>query len=220
MLFTRGSRATALFCALCSCAPALADFTNPLIPEFRGTPASDFFAWESFSSAFGGANTPNYAGTDAGAALFNFTQGASITDGGNLAGGASPLSVMAIGGLTGRIDYAVLNLSTFGSSVHLDTVRLTIADNAGHSSTAGFNWTQLRSNISIPGGGQAQTRAFKWAIPSGVEFNPTRFTIEFSSQGANMTLDAASIDFHYVPAPGALALIGFAGLGGSRRRRR
>ena len=82
MLFTRGSRTTALCCALGACAPAIADFTNPLVPEFRGTPASDFFAWESFSSAFGGANTPNYEGTDASAALFNFTMGAGITDGG------------------------------------------------------------------------------------------------------------------------------------------
>jgi hypothetical protein len=200
---------------------ALADFTNPYIPDWRGSAASEFYAWESFTSAFGGANATNYAGTESGPALFNFGMGAILTGTGNIYGGASPLSILAIGGLTHRVNTVFLNLSTLGTIVNLDTVRLTLADNAGHAWSGLFGSQVLRSDTPLPGGmGQAQTRTFKWELgPQGTEFVPTRFTVEFSSQTVNMSLDAVSLDFHYVPAPGALALLGFAGAMGSRRRR-
>ena len=221
MVVTQGSWAAAVATALAVIHPTLADFVNPLVPDWRGTAASEFFGWESFTSAFGGANDPNYAGTEGGAALFNFTMGALITGTGNLYGGQSPLSVMAVGGLTHKVDAVVFNVATIGTLVSLDSVRLTLADNAGHSTTSSYHFTLLRSEVAAPGGqGVVMTRAFKWQFHGGQEFVPTRFTLEFASQGANMSLDAASFDFHYIPAPGALALLGFAGLNGSRRRRR
>ncbi|MSR29207.1 MAG: hypothetical protein EXS03_06510 [Phycisphaerales bacterium] len=226
MLIKRGSRVAAIgvgvIIAAFASQPVLADFTNPSIPAWRGGPAAAFFAWESFTSPFGGANDPNYAGTDTGAALFNFTMGASITGAGNLFGAQSPLSVMVIGGLTNRVNEVVLNLSTLGTVINLDSVRLTLADNAGHNYTSIFHYTQLRSDVAAPSGqGQIQTRAFKWQLPAGgTEFNPTRFTVDFSSQTINMALDAVSLDFHYVPAPTAVALASLAGLVGTRRRRR
>ncbi len=223
MVFSQGPRAAiaATVITAVNAPVALADFTNPFVPDWRGTPASEFYAWESFTSAFGGSNDTNYAGTETGPALFNFGMGAALTSTGNIYGGQNPLSVMAIGGLTQRVNQVVLNLSTLGTLVNLESVRLTLADNAGHAYSSIYNYTILRSDVQLPGPtGQAQTRAFKWELsPTGTEFVPTRFTIEFSSQTIHMSLDAVSLDFRYVPAPGALALLAFAGAFGARRRR-
>lgn len=199
-----------------------ADFVNPLVPSWRASAQSDFYGWESFTSAFGGPNLPNYPGTESSAALFNFGSGAIITGTGNLYAAGGPLFVQVYGGLSSQVDEVVVNLSTIGTLLNFSSVRLVLADNSGNSASLAANATELRSDAPAPGGqGQIQTNAFSWQV-SNVPFTATHFTLEFASASVNLSLDAVSMDVHYVPAPGAMALVALAGLCGLRgcRRRR
>lgn len=210
--------ATALSSLLSSSASA--DFVNPLVPVWRGSPTSDFYGWESFTSAFGGPNMTNYPGTESAAALFNYGSGALITGTGNLYGAGGPLSVSIYAGLTAPVTEVILNLATVGTLINLDSVKMIIADNAGNSLMESPTFTELRSDSAAPGGqGQIQTRSFRWIV-QGLPFAATRFQLNFNSQGANMSLDTASVDIRYTPAPGAVVVLAVAGLMGVRPRRR
>jgi len=201
-------------------ASASADFINPLVPPWRGSATSDFYGWENFTSAFGGPNMTNYAGSESAAALFNYGSGAFITSTGNLYGAGGPLSVSIYAGLTAPVTEVIMNLATVGTMINLGSVKLVLGDNAGNSLTASPSFTELRSDSAAPGGqGQIQTRSFRWIL-QGLPFAATRFEMNFNSQGANMSLDTASVDIHYTPAPGALVVLAAAGLVGIRPRRR
>ncbi len=199
---------------------ATADFVNPVVPTWRGATSADFYAWESFTSAFGGPNLPNYAGTESAAALFNFGGGAFITGTGNLYGAGGPLSISIYGGLTADVSTVILNLSTIGTTVNLNSIRFSIFDNSGNSTVLAPGSSTLQSDTPAPGGqGQIQTWAMQWAITPSA-FTPTRFVLDFASTTSNMSLDAVSLDMRHVPVPGAFALIALAGLTGTARRRR
>ncbi len=207
-------------CASFITAVASADFVNPDVPTWRGTSSADFYGWETFTSAFGGPNLPNYAGTESAAALFNFGGGALITGTGNLYGAGGPLSISIYGGLTGAVSEVVLNLSTVGTGVNLSSVRFSIFDNNGSSVALAPTSTELRSDTPAPGGqGQIQTWAMRWVVaPLALQSN--RFVVDFGSTTVNMSLDAVALDIHAVPAPGVAALMGLAGLFTKSRRRR
>ncbi|MSQ91029.1 MAG: hypothetical protein EXS01_06540 [Phycisphaerales bacterium] len=211
--------AVGVACASLFSLSATADFINPLVPAWRGTSASDFYGWESFTSAFGGPNLPNYPGTEPGAALFNYGPGASLTTNGNIHSGG-PLSVSVYGGLTGPVQEVILNLASLGTIISSDSVQLTLADNSGNSLSVSPMWGELRSSTET-GGGYTQTRAYRWDI-GWLPFAPTRFILDFASYGGNITLDAVSADLRYapIPAPGALALLAVSGLFGANGRRR
>ncbi len=199
-------------CASLITAAASADFVNPDVPTWRGTSSADFYGWESFTSAFGGPNLPNYTGTESAAALFNFGSGALITGTGNLYGAGGPLSISIFGGLTGAVSEVILNLSTVGTGVNLNSVRFSIFDNSGNSVALAPTSSELRSDAPAPGGqGQIQTWAMRWVV-APLAIGSNRFVVDFNSTTANMSLDAVSLDMHAVPAPGVAALIGIAGL--------
>ncbi len=218
-LFTR-LFAAGVCCSSFVASTASADFVNPLVPGWRGTTASDFYGWESFTSAFGGPNLPNYTGTESAAALFNFGSGAFLTSTGNLYGAGGPLSISIYGGLTGNVSEVILNLSTIGTGVNLSSIRFSIFDNSGSSAVLAATSSELRSDTPAPGGqGQVQTWALNWTIPTQ-SFQSTRFVVDFASTTSNMSLDAVGLDMQYTPAPGALALIALSGVTARARRRR
>ncbi|MDA0214055.1 MAG: hypothetical protein O2875_01675 [Planctomycetota bacterium] len=201
-------------------APASADFINPIVPPWRGSPDSDFYGWESFTSPFGGPNLTNYAGTEANAALFNFGPGAFITSTGNLYGASNPLSISIYAGLTAQVNEVILNVSTIGTIINTNSVRLDISDNNGNTISINPGFMELRSDTAAPGGqGQIQTRAFRWML-QGLPFPATRFELGFNSQTNNISLDAASVDIRYVPMPGVFAILAVSGIVGIRPRRR
>ena len=201
-------------------ASASADFINPQVPVWRGSPNSDFYGWESFTSPFGGPNLTNYAGTEANAALFNFGPGAFITSTGNLYGASNPLSISIYAGLTAQVTEVILNLSTIGTIINTNSVRLDISDNNGNTISVNPAFMELRSDTAAPGGqGQIQTRAFRWML-QGLPFPATRFELGFNSQTNNISLDAVSVDIHYVPMPGVFAILASSALIATRPRRR
>ncbi|MSR18881.1 MAG: hypothetical protein EXS00_06925 [Phycisphaerales bacterium] len=199
---------------------AYAGFTNPLIPAWRGLPGTSMVGWESFTSASGGPNLPNFPGSGPSAALFNFGSGAMITSTGNMYGFAGALFINAFGGTLDQLtpQQAVLNVSTAGTTLSLSSVSLTLSDNAGHMAAVSPDSYELRWESAPPDGqGVAQNLAFVWDI-NDIGFSATNWKLSFASMGASMSLDAATLDLNYVPAPGVLAFIGIATFGRVRRR--
>ena len=75
-------RTNALLAVLALSAPALADFTSPYTPDFRGDPGTEFAHWDNWTSAFMGPNSPDDpASTNPDTLLFQMNPGAIVTSG-------------------------------------------------------------------------------------------------------------------------------------------
>lgn len=202
-------------------ASAHAGFTNPLIPAWAGGPNTQYAAWESFTQPGGGPNLPDQAGS-APFSLMNYAPGAFITSTGNLYGAGAPLFISMMGGTQGNAASpinVVLNVSTAGSTINMSSVRLWLFDGSGNVSFFAPTTSEIRFDAPSPPQGSAQNVAFTWSLGS-TAFAASGWRIEFGASAVNMALDAVRVDLQYVPAPGALALVGIAAAMGARRRRR
>lgn len=202
-------------------ASAQAGFTNPLIPAWAGGPNTQYAGWESFTQPSGGPNLPDQAGSAA-FSLMNYAPGAFITSAGNMYGSGAPLFISMMGGTLGNAASpinVVLNVSTAGSTLNMSSVRLWLFDGSGNVSFFSPTTSEIRYDVPSPPQGSAQNVAFTWAVGS-TSFAASGWRIEFGASAANMSLDAVRVDLQYVPAPGALALLGIAAATGARRRRR
>jgi len=212
---TKGAAAIVVlgaFSPLFSQNEASADFVNAMVPVWRGAANADFYGWEIFSSAFGGPNLPNYAGTESGAALFNFGSGATINSSGNIQANGGPLSMSVYAGAWEQVAEVIVNIATIGTVVNDNSFVLGLYNNSGGGLTVTPSAMEIRSSQTVPGGqGLIQTRAYKWIVPPTGSILP-RFELHFGSLSNNITLDTLSVDVRYIPAPGALALLGFASM--------
>ena len=115
----------------------------------------------------------------------------------------------------------VLNISAAGTVINMQSVMLSLMDNNGSMLRLSPEHTLIRSDESFPMGGRVQTLAFTWRFSPNM-IPATRWQIDFSSTGANTSLDAVSLDMRFIPAPGALSVLAMLGGGGmicGRRRR-
>lgn len=204
----------------CLTSAASAGFVNALVPAWAQGPNTQYGEWESFTNAVGGANLPDQLGSGA-FSLMNFAPGAFITGTGNIYGAGSPLYIMVTGGTLGLNQTpleVVFNVSTAGLTINPASVRLTLFDNSGGFASFAPTTSELRFDAPAVPLGSLQNLAYVWSnLNPG--FAATGWRIEFAASGANMSLDAARVDLLYVPGPGALALVGLAGLAAGRRRR-
>ena len=203
---------------------AHAGFVNPLIPSWRGTGGTEYMGWDNFTSAYGGANLPDAPNSNNLGGLYNFGAGAVLTSTKNIYGTTGPLYISMLGGMAfaGQTpSEVVLNISAAGTIINLQSVALTLMDNAGGMLRLNPSQTAIRSDEVFPGGGRAQTIAFSWTLPPNL-IAATQWQVNFSSTGANTSLDAVSLDMRFIPAPGALSVLAMLGGGGmicGRRRR-
>ena len=211
--------------AFVAVASAQGGLVNPLIPAWAGSINSQVAAWESFTQANGGANLPDQAGSSP-FSLMNFAPGSFITATGNIYNINSPLYVMIMGGTLANAAnpslgnsplQVVMNLATAGTLVSPGSVRLSLFDNAGNSMTLAPALTEIRSDAPAQPQGSIRTTAYTWNT-SFVPFAATGFRVEFAASAGSMSLDAVRLDLNYVPAPGALALVGLAAVTARRRR--
>jgi hypothetical protein len=195
-----------------------AGLVNPLIAPWAGSPSARFAQWDSFSSAFGGANNPDATGSSP-FLLMNFSPDAFISGSGNIYGPNSPLSIMIMGGTaSGQTPLqVVLNIATLGNPVPPGGVRLSLFDNLGNALSLAPATVEVRSDVPTPPSGAARTVAYTWNTAS-MPFAVTGFRVDISGAPSNMSLDAARLDLNYVPAPGAMALLGIAAATVRRRR--
>ena len=204
---------TAIASTLIFAGSVSADLVNPDVPSWRGDAGTGFTQWDSFTSADGGANAPDQG---FGFNLFNFGTGGVIAGSGNLygAGGGLNIHVYQAGPPILGLNEAVLNIAFIGNRIDTDNVRAFVGEMGSGSYVDSV--AELRSTS---GSGQfvSETWAFTFDLSafSGGVFPLSFF---FGSELPNTSLDAVSIDYNTIPAPGALMAMGL--LGVARRRRR
>ena len=202
---------------------AEAGVVNPLVPAWRGTANTMFMGWETFTAAYAGANAADMAGSSNLANLFNFGPGAVLTSAPMPTGiynATGPLSIMIMGGVTSaprNPTEVVMNLASAGTGISNASVALTLFDNAGNSMTLAPALAEIRYDAPAQPQGSIRTTAYTWNT-SFVPFAATGFRVEFAASAGSMSLDAVRLDLNYVPAPGALALVGLAAVTARRRR--
>ena len=195
--------------ALALAGTASADLVNPDVPAWRGQPGTMFSQWDSFSSA---VNAPNFPEAGGGFQLFNFGEGAVVASSGNIynpAGGLN-IHVYSLGPVVG--EEAVLNISWGGTMLDTTDVQAFF----GGEYIDAYSVEQ-RASTPSPFGGTTDTWAFKFDL-SGIS-GASDLAFFFGNDGPHGSLDAVSLDLNMVPAPGALALLGMAGVAARRRRR-
>jgi hypothetical protein len=200
--------------------PAFAGVVNPLVPAWRGSANTMYMGWENFMSAYAGANAADMAGSSNLASLFNFGPGAIVT-GSGIYNPTGPLSIMIMGGVSSaprNPTEVVMNLASMGLGFSDASVALTLFDNSGNSKRITPTSTSTRSSAPDGFGGTIATTAFSWTVDP-LAWSTTRWQIDFSSIAPHVSLDAVTLDFKLVPAPGALAVLA-AFVGGTSRGRR
>ena len=198
---------------------AAADLVNPLVPEWRGDAGTSYYQWDSFTQPFGGPNFPSVPPGPPAVGLYNFQSGAVVADSGNLYG-ANGLNIhiypMSEDAAPAPVS-AVLNISTIGTTLSLDTVQGYLGPPMAGGQYFDYSSSEVRFEQSMGEMGVMQTMSFTFDF-SAWSGGDTTFGFFFKGEMPHISLDAVSLDINYVPAPGALALIGLAGLGSRRRR--
>ena len=192
---------------------AVAEVINPLVPSWRGETGSAFFGWENFTTPFAGPNFPDDP-FSMDAQLFNFQSGASIAGSGNLYG-SQGLNIHMYG--AGAPTEAVLNFTVAGSLINLESVQGFIGDQSQQGDFFAPATSELRYELDLGEMGFIQTWAFTFDM-SDYTGAGTDWAFFFRGDNPHISLDAATLDLRNVPAPGAMALLGLAGLRGRRRR--
>ncbi|RPG20439.1 MAG: hypothetical protein CBB69_003500 [Phycisphaera sp. TMED9] len=188
---------------------ACADLVDPLVPDWRGDANAEYAGWESFTNANGG---PNFPEEGSGFSLFNFGPGGIIASSGNLYGAGGPLDIHVYSDGEIAASQAVLSFSFLGTPMDTSNVRAFFE--------GGFVdplLSELRSEQDF-GGFIKQTWSFLFDFSN---LSGTSSSVAFffdSGDLANTSLDAVSVDVLAVPGPGALALLGLAGVASRRRR--
>jgi MYXO-CTERM domain-containing protein len=223
-------------------ASALADFAVEAAPTWRGDANTAYYNWETFTSADGYNDGPNFPGNVPGppsgdALLFNFGTngppsgpgwpgtGAVIASSGNIYGNAGQLNIHAYG-YGNEIQDVVFNAATFGTQIDFDSVQLALEFLGGAQtqiSLAELGLVNYTEDFPAPGppGNVATLDNISWSYDLSGYSDVTGVGLIFTSDTTNMSLDAFSMDLRFaaIPSPGALALFGLAGLAGRRRRR-
>lgn len=194
---------------------ASADLVNPDIPTWRGDVGTGYAEFDTFTQAFA---APNFA--DIGGGGFSLTNNgapgtATIASSGNIYGFGGPLdiSMSSLGPVDSPIQ-AVLNISWGGNMLLTGDGDVQASFNGTFYDAA----VELRDSEESPFGGTVDTWAFTFDLTGASGFGTLEFF--FGNDDANGSLDAVSVDVlaSPIPAPGAIALFGLAGI--ARRRRR
>lgn len=188
---------------------ATADLTNPDVPTWRGDADATYASWDSFTNANGGPNAPEVG---SGFNVYNFGAGAIIAGSGNIYGAGGPLDIHIYS--TGNIaaSQAILSFSFLGNPMDTSNVRAFF-----EGSYVDPIQSELRA-LEDFGGFVKETWSFTYDISNASGAASSLAFFFNSGDLANSSLDAVSVDVLSVPAPGALALLGLAGIASRRRR--
>ena len=197
-------------------APAAADLVDPSIPTWRGEAGSLYYQWDAFTEAFANPNFPTTPPFDFSSQVFNFVGGASIVDGGIFSPGGLNVHVYGEGRPTSEV---VLNVTYTSFNPAPSSVEFFIGGFGPGAQGEYFDFVSSeRTSSTFLGEGLFRVNdsyTFDLSAYAGSDLNWAAF---FKIDGPN-TLEGVSIDLQsVVPAPGALALLGVAGLAGRRRR--
>jgi MYXO-CTERM domain-containing protein len=224
-VFVIGIAATAMLAST-----ATAGYVVEDIPSWRGDDNTSYYNWEDFTSADGFTQGPNFPGNEpfpsGNALLFNFGADAIIAGSGNIYGFGGALNIHTYGYADSDITDAVFNFATLGTQIDFAGARLAWTDGIeGGESGMIFPAMAYSLNYSEEvefGPGQfGFIDNVSWSFDlSDIDADVREIGLIWDSVSNNISLDTATMDLRFagIPAPGALALLGLAGLAGRRRR--
>jgi len=181
-----------------SAAPALADFTNPFTPAWRGAPDTEFARWETFTSAFGAANLPDVPGsTSVDASLLQIEPSAFLTAG-NIYSFSAPLRCRLTDTVETPALRVMLQTSTRGVELDYASVVLVHVDSLGV--THSLPWTQRTELARTVGMGVDVESLFEWEL-GALGWNISSYELRFDAGSPSLSLDALILDVQHAPAP-------------------
>lgn len=173
---------------------ALAGFTNPHVPDFRGAPGTEYGAWESFTFPHGGQNLPDLPNaTTVDAALEQLDTTAFLTSG-NIYSFQAPIRCVLSDTVPEDLQELALQISTKGSEPDYAGVRLEYVD--GQGQVQSLPWTSYTQLAYIPSMGVDVESLFEWDL-SSLGDDVLAYTLVFEAQGPHMSLDALVLDTRF-----------------------
>ena len=208
---------------------AMAAYVVEDAPSWRGEDNTSYYNWEDFTSANGYAEGPNLPNNEpfpsGNALLFNFGDGAIISGGDNIYGYAGALNIHTYAYSESDITDVVFNFATLGTQIDFTGAMLawTAANGEQGMIFPGMGYNLNYSEEFEFGPGQnGYSDNVSWSFDlSFIDADIREVGLIWNSVSSNISLDTATVDLRFsaIPAPGALALFGFAMLAGSRRRK-
>ena len=185
--------------------------------------SADIYTWDSFTSASGDANYATSSDADASMAmLFNFGSpgSAMVAGSGNIYGMGGPLQIHAYAYTYDGYDVNSVTVDLTGLGTPFDTYNALLIYETSDGDYGSLG-TDMASNFESMAGGEGwgayESTTWTWDLTS-VEGNINALAFMIESMGAHTSLDSLTMDIDMVPAPGALALLGMAGIATRRRR--
>ena len=213
------------FAAAMLSSTAMAGFVVEDIPAWRGAADTAYYNWETFTSA--DSTQPNFPNNEAfpsgSAVLFNFGSDAIITGAGNIYGYGGALNIHTYGYADSDIQEAVFNFATMGTEINYDGAMIAWTGANGEQGLISNLTESINYYEEVDfGQGPGSIVNVSWSIDlSSVDADVREIGMIWQSDTVNISLNTVSMDLRFgdIPAPGALALLGIAGLAGRRRRR-
>lgn len=200
-------------------ATASAGFTNEDFASWHGSENSTYNSWETFSDATGAPNWSDQGGFAASVHNVGAPGTATISGAGNIYGFGGGLNIHTYVHALDDVQQVQFNISSGGTPFNWADVALVYTTTDGGSGyLPNFGWN-INHEVEDGWGGYLMNVSYSWDL-SSIAGNIDAIGIFAESSEAHTSLDAVSIDvLGAVPAPGAIALLGLAGLAGRRRRR-
>ncbi|MDG2291154.1 MAG: hypothetical protein P8L37_00725 [Phycisphaerales bacterium] len=227
-MFTKKLIVSAVAVAACGfAATASAGFTNEDFASWHGSANSTYYSWDNFTSAGGAPNWSDQGGFDALVVNTGNSDHAMLTGAGNMYGFGGGLNIhtYAYGENIQEVQFNISAAGTPFDWAGVGIVYTTADGGTGYLPNFGYN---VNYSAEDGFGGYAVNHSYNFDL-SFVPGNITEIgifaeTMDVDGDGfgdAHSSLDAISLDIlsAAIPAPGALALLGIAGLAGRRRRR-
>ncbi|MBI5433669.1 MAG: hypothetical protein HZA52_12635 [Planctomycetes bacterium] len=189
---------TTLACAVLLSTPARAGFTAPYTPPWRGAPNTEFAGWESFTSAVGGANLPDVAGSTTDDASLVQLDPAVFLTGGNLYSFSTAIDCRLSNTAPLDARRVALQTSTKGNELDYATVSLVYVDALGVEHT--LPWDNHLELARIAGVGFEVESLFEWDL-GPVADTIGQFELRFHGAQPSVSLDALLLDVEHAPAP-------------------
>ena len=177
---------------------ARADFTNDVVPPFRGDPGSEYAQWDSFAHPVADPNFPDHPSTTNLDAQLVQTDPTAFLAGGNIYSFSAPVKFELADGTPGPLREVYLQTATKGEELDYANIRLVYLDSLGLAQS--LPWDTHTELAFTPSQGVDVESLFTWDL-TGLGESIVDFTITFEAVLPSTSLDALILDTLSVEPP-------------------